>query len=135
MAGLRAQDTPPVELGIDVLTSNNFKGLEGKRVGLLTNQSGVNRFGVSTIDVLRNAPNVKLVALYAPEHGLYGAELAGDYVANTKDPQTGLPVYSLFGPNRKPTPYRINDIDVMVFDIQDIGCRIYSFISTMGLAM
>jgi len=126
---------PAVELGIDVLAANHFAGLEGKRVGLLTNQSGVNGAGLSTIDVLRDAPNVKLVALYAPEHGLYGAEIAGDYVANTKDARTGLPVYSLFGPNREPTADMLKDIDVMVFDIQDIGCRSYTFISTMGLAM
>ena len=124
-----------VELGIDVLASNGFKGLEGKRVGLLTNQSGVNRLGVSTIDVLRAAPNVKLVALYAPEHGVYGAEKAGAPVQNAKDARTGLPVWSLYDDTRKPTPEMLKDIDVMVFDIQDIGCRSYTFISSLGLAM
>jgi uncharacterized protein YbbC (DUF1343 family) len=124
-----------VELGIDVLAANHFQGLEGKRVGLLTNQSGVNRYGISTIDVLRGAPNVQLVALYAPEHGVYGADLAGADVANAKDARTGLPVFSLYGDTRKPTPDMLKGIDVLVFDIQDIGCRSYTFISSMGLAM
>ena len=130
-----APPAPAVDLGIDVLASNHFAGLEGKRVGLLTNQSGVNGQGRSTIDVLREAPNVKLVALYAPEHGIYGAELAGDSVADAKDARTGLPVFSLYGDTRKPTPEMLKGIDVMVFDLQDIGCRSYTFISTMGLAM
>lgn len=126
---------PRVELGIDVLASNDFRGLEGKRVGLITNPTGVSSSGRSTIDILRSAPNVKLVALYAPEHGVYGAELAGDYVAFTKDARTGLPVYSLYGPTRKPTPDMLKNIDVLIYDIQDIGCRSYTFISTLGLAM
>lgn len=126
---------PAVDLGIDVLTANHFQGLEGKRVGLLTNQSGVNKLGVPTLEVLRAAPNVKLTALYSPEHGLYGAEKAGAIVKGQKDDRTGLTVYSLYGDTRKPTPDMLQDIDVMVFDIQDIGCRSYTFISTMGLAM
>lgn len=135
LAGAVAQAKPKVELGIDVLAANQFRGLEGKRVGLITNQTGVSASGRSTVDILKAAPNVNLVALYAPEHGVYGAELAGDYVASTKDARTGLPVFSLYGPNRKPTPAMLKDIDVLVYDIQDIGCRSYTYISTMGLAM
>ena len=127
--------TPVVELGIDTLVKFKFKGLEGKRVGLLTNQTGVNARGVSTIDVLRADKEVNLVALYSPEHGLYGAELAGDAVSDTKDVRTGLPVYSLHGTTRKPTPAMLKGIDVLLYDLQDIGCRSYTYISTMGLAM
>ncbi|SDU27921.1 Uncharacterized conserved protein YbbC, DUF1343 family [Verrucomicrobium sp. GAS474] len=124
-----------VRLGIDVLAADDFKALAGKRVGLITNQSGVNRKGISTIDVLRAAPNVKLVALYGPEHGVYGAEHAGLYVASSVDTRTSLPVYSLYGDTKKPTPDMLKDIDVLVLDIQDIGARSYTFIGTMALAM
>lgn len=126
---------PKVLPGIDVLASHNFKGLEGKRVGLITNPTGVAASGKSTVDVLRAAPGVKLVALFAPEHGVYGSELAGNYVATTVDARTRLPVFSLYGPTRKPTPAMLKNIDVLVYDIQDIGCRSYTYISTMGLAM
>jgi uncharacterized protein YbbC (DUF1343 family) len=126
---------PVVELGIDTLVKFNFKGLEGKRVGLITNQTGVNSRGISTIDVLRNSKQVNLVALYSPEHGLYGAELAGDQVSDTKDLRTGLPVYSLHGATRKPTQAMLRGVDVLLYDLQDIGCRSYTYISTMGLAM
>ncbi|MCS7063044.1 MAG: DUF1343 domain-containing protein [Methylacidiphilales bacterium] len=124
-----------VVLGIDVLASNQFRGLEGKKVGLITNQSGVNELGISTVDILRQAPQVNLVALFAPEHGIYGAEPAGEYVPTLKDEYTGLTVYSLYGPTRKPTPEMLRGIDVLVFDIQDIGSRSYTYISTLGLAM
>ena len=124
-----------VKLGIDFLEANNFKGLEGQRVGLITNQTGVNAAGVSTKMVLFRAPQVKLVALYAPEHGLNGVVWAGEKVSNAKDQETGLPVYSLYGDTRKPTPEMLENIDVLIYDIQDIGCRSYTFISTMGLAM
>lgn len=127
--------TPQIELGIDTLVKFHFKGLEGKRVGLITNQTGVNARGVSTIDILRKAKEVNLVALFSPEHGLYGAELAGDAVSNTKDLRTGLPVYSLHGETRKPTPAMLKGLDVLLYDLQDIGCRSYTYISTMGLAM
>ncbi len=124
-----------VLLGIDVLAANQFRELTGKRVGLITNQSGVNSQGIATIEVLRRAPQVNLVALFAPEHGLYGAELAGEYVLTHKDQATGLTVYSLYGPTRKPTPQMLRGIDVLIFDMQDIGSRSYTYISTMGLAM
>ncbi len=133
MVGLQAK--PVVELGIDVLAGNQFKGLEGKRLGLITNQTGVNAAGVSTIDVLRANKDLNLVALFAPEHGLYGAEAAGDDVATIVDPRTNLPVYSLFGSTRKPTQEMLKNIDVLIYDLQDIGCRSYTYISTLGLAM
>ena len=124
-----------VMTGIDVLEQQAFKCLQGKRVGLITNPTGVNRHLVSTVDVLNNAPGVNLVALYGPEHGVRGDVHAGDKVDNIKDAKTGLPVYSLYGKTRKPTAEMLKDIDVLVYDIQDIGCRSFTFISTMGLAL
>jgi len=125
----------PVKLGIDVLEDRQFAGLKGKRVGLITNATGIDSHGVSTVDVLRRAPGVHLVALYGPEHGVYGSDWAGTYVPSSTDAHTGLPVYSLYGPTKKPTPAMLKGIDVLVYDIQDIGCRSYTFISTLGLAM
>jgi uncharacterized protein YbbC (DUF1343 family) len=124
-----------VELGIDVLEQRQFSDLRGKRVGLITNATGIDSHGESTVDVLWKAPGVRLVALFGPEHGVYGADWAGQYVESSTDAHTGLPVYSLYGPTRKPTPEMLKDIDVLVYDIQDIGCRSYTFISTLGLAM
>ena len=121
--------------GIEVLKADNFKILEGKRVGLITNPTGVDNSLKSTIDILFEAPNVNLVALYGPEHGVRGDVHAGDKVDNSTDPSTGLPVYSLYGKTRKPTPEMLKDIDVLVYDIQDIGCRSFTYISTMGVAM
>jgi uncharacterized protein YbbC (DUF1343 family) len=124
-----------VKVGIDVLEDHQFAELKGKRIGLITNATGIDSHGVSTVDVLRHAPGVQLVALFGPEHGVYGADWAGQYVASSTDAHTGLPVYSLYGPTRKPTPEMLKGIDILVYDIQDIGCRSYTFISTMGLAM
>ena len=124
-----------VKTGIEVLRSQNFKILEGKRVGLITNPTGVDSHLKSTIDILFEAPNVKLVALFCPEHGVRGNAYAGDKVDNVTDPKTGLPVFSLYGKTRKATPEMLKDIDVLVYDIQDNGCRSFTFISTMGLAM
>lgn len=124
-----------VVLGSEVLAARGFRELQGKRVGLLTNPSGVNRRGTSTIALLRDAPGVRLVALYGPEHGIDGKARAGDAVAGKVDPQTGLPVHSLYGATRKPTPEMLQGIDVLVYDLQDNGCRSYTYISTMGLAM
>jgi len=122
-----------VELGIDVLEQNNYALLRGKRVGLVTNQTSVDSRGNKTRVLLHQHCN--LVALYTPEHGLSGTEKAGRYVKSRKDPLTGLPAYSLYGPTRKPTPAMLRGIDVLVFDIQDIGCRSYTYISTMGKCM
>ena len=130
--GLSAQKTMT---GIEVLKKDNFKILEGKRVGLITNPTGVDNSLKSTIDILFEAPNVNLVALYGPEHGVRGDVHAGDKVENSTDPSTGLPVYSLYGKTRKPTPEMLKGIDVLVYDIQDIGCRSFTYISTMGVAM
>jgi uncharacterized protein YbbC (DUF1343 family) len=132
MPGLQAA---PVKLGIDVLEDRQFAELQGKRVGLITNATGIDSHGESTVDILRRAPGVRLVALFGPEHGVYGANWAGAYVPSSIDPHTGLPVYSLYGPTRKPTPEMLRGIDILVYDIQDIGCRSYTFISTLGLAM
>jgi uncharacterized protein YbbC (DUF1343 family) len=118
-----------------MLRENKFKLLEGKRIGLITNPTGVDRDLKSTIDILFEAPNVNLVALYSPEHGIRGDYDAGEEFNNVPDPQTGLPVYSLYGKNKKPSPEILQGIDVLVYDIQDIGCRSYTYISTMGLAM
>src|ERR1035437_126580 len=124
-----------VKLGNEVLAAEQFKVLQGKRVGLLTNPSGVNRHLVSTIDVLRAAPGVKLVGLFGPEHGVYGAVGAGDTVADTTDARTGLPAYSLYGKTFRPTPEMLAGLDAIVYDLQDTGCRSYTFVSSMGVAM
>lgn len=126
---------PVVKTGIEVLRESGFKKLTGKRVGLVTNPSGVDRHLNSTIDILFNAPGVNLVALYGPEHGVRGDVYAGGKVTDTRDAVTGLPVYSLYGATRKPTPEMLEGIDIMVYDIQDVGVRSYTFISTLGLVM
>ena len=117
-----AQDVK-VKTGIEVLRERNFDVLQGKRVGLCTNPTGVDRHLVSTIDILWEADNVNLVALYGPEHGVRGNIYAGDHVDNEVDARTGLKMYSLYGKTSKPTQEMMDEIDVMVYDIQDIGCR------------
>jgi uncharacterized protein YbbC (DUF1343 family)/CubicO group peptidase (beta-lactamase class C family) len=119
--------------GIDVLARDRFKQLAGMRVGLVTNQTGRDRAGRSTIDVLYKAPSVKLVALFSPEHGIRGG--ADEKVSDSKDEQTGLPIYSLYGETRRPTPEQLKDLDAVVFDVQDIGTRFYTYISTLGYVM
>jgi len=116
--------------GIDVLERDNFKPLAGMRIGLVTNHTGRNREGKQTIDVLSKAPGVKLVALFAPEHGIRG--LADDKISDSKDDATGLPIYSLYGETRRPKPEQLKDLDALVFDIQDVGVRFYTYISTLG---
>ena len=124
-----------VMTGIEVLRQDGFELLKGKRVGLITNPTGVDRNLKSTVDILFEAPDVQLVALYGPEHGVRGDIPAGEKVENQVDAKTGLKVHSLYGKTRKPTPEMLQGIDVLVYDIQDIGCRSYTFISTMGLVM
>src|SRR5438876_4380943 len=124
-----------VQLGSEVLSATGFKELQGKRVGLITNPSGVSRKGESTIDLLRRAPAVKLVALFGPEHGIYGDVKAGENIRDKTDPRTGLSVHSLYGATRKPTLPMLKGLDALVYDLQDTGVRSYTFISTMGLAM
>ena len=122
-----------VYLGIDVLEERNFSALAGKRVGLITNQTGFNRDAISDIDILFNSKECKLVALFSPEHGIRG--VADERVNSGTDEKTGLPIYSLYGKTSKPTPEMLENIDVLVFDIQDIGTRFYTFIGTMAKAM
>ena len=124
-----------VQPGNEVLAASGFKVLKGKRVGLITNPSGINRNLDSTIDVLRNAPGVNLVALFGPEHGIYGDVPAGDKINGRGDQRTGLPVHSLYGATRKPTPEMLKGLDAVVYDLQDTGCRSYTYISTMGVSM
>ena len=124
-----------VMTGVEVLREDGFAQLKGKRVGLVTNPSGVDRNLNSTIDILNKAPDVKLVALFGPEHGVRGDVYAGGKVSDSVDAATGLTVYSLYGSTRKPTPEMLEGIDVMVYDIQDVGVRSYTFISTLGLVM
>ena len=124
-----------VKPGIEVLRDNGFEQLRGKRVGLITNPTGIDNSMRSTIDILHAAPDVRLVALFAPEHGVRGDYAAGAAVASTTDPATGVPVYSLHGKTLKPTAAMLKNVDVVVYDIQDIGARSYTFISTMGAAM
>ena len=126
---------PVVKTGIEVLRDRGFEGLTGKRVGLVTNPSGVDHLLNSTVDILFNAPGVELVALYGPEHGVRGDLYAGDHVKDSRDEVTGLPVYSIYGATRKPTKEMLQGIDIMVYDIQDVGVRSYTFISTLGLVM
>ena len=103
---------------------SDFEILKGKRVGLVTNPTGVDRYLRSTVDILFKAPGVTLAALFGPEHGVRGEFTAGEYVTSEKDPVTGLPVYSLYGKTRKPAPEMLRDLDVIVYDVQDIGSQI-----------
>jgi uncharacterized protein YbbC (DUF1343 family) len=124
----------PVLTGIDVLVRDGFKPLQGRRVGLITNRTGVNRERVSTIDLLHKAPGVQLLALFSPEHGLR-AEL-DEYVPSSRDEKTGLPIHSLYGRGKyKPLPEQLQGLDTLVYDIQDVGVRYYTYITTLGLAM
>src|SRR5215510_11446692 len=125
-----AGSSTKVLTGIDVLERDNFKQLAGMRLGLVTNHTGRDREGRQTIDVLSKAPGVKLVALFSPEHGIRG--VADDKVSDTKDEATGLPIYSLYGETRRPTAEQLKDLDALVYDIQDIGARFYTYISTLG---
>jgi uncharacterized protein YbbC (DUF1343 family) len=119
--------------GIDVLEKENFARLKGKKVGLVTNHTGRDRAGQATIDLLAHADGVTLVALFSPEHGIRGA--VDETVNDAKDEKTGLPVYSLYGPRHKPTAELLKGIDTLVYDIQDVGCRYYTYISTLGLIL
>lgn len=127
--------TPVVKPGVEVLRDGGFEALRGKRVGLITNPTGVDNALRATVDILNDAPDVELVALFAPEHGVRGDVTAGAKVADTTDPSTGVKVYSLYGATRRPTAAMLRDVDAVVYDIQDNGCRSYTFISTMANAM
>lgn len=121
--------------GIDVLERDDFSILENKRIALITNQTGVNKKLVSTVDLLSKSKNVELVAVFSPEHGFRGIGKAGETINDFFDSTTGIKYYSLYGKRNKPTPEMLSDIDAIVYDVQDIGCRSYTYISTLGLAM
>ena len=120
--------------GIDVLEKENFKRLENMRIGLVTNHTGRNRTGRQTIDILFGKPTFKLSALFAPEHGIRG-QLDQEKISDSIDEKTGLPIYSLYGETRRPKPEHLKDLDALVFDIQDIGVRFYTYISTLQNVM
>ncbi|MCU0705716.1 MAG: DUF1343 domain-containing protein [Fimbriiglobus sp.] len=132
-AGELTSRRSPVSTGLDMLEKENFASLKGRTVALVTNHTGRTSSGKSVIDLLHKADGVKLVALFSPEHGIRG-EL-DEKVADGKDEKTGLPVFSLYGERRKPTAEQLKGIDTVIYDIQDIGCRFYTYISTLGLVM
>ncbi|MCM2268273.1 MAG: DUF1343 domain-containing protein [Elusimicrobiales bacterium] len=122
--------------GLDVLERDGFKQLAGLRVGLITNHTSVDQNGVNAVDAFHKAGNFTLAAIFSPEHGFRGTEEGGVYIASSTDPATGVPVHSLYGKGRqRPTPEMLKGLDVLVFDIQDIGARFYTYLTTMGYAM
>jgi uncharacterized protein YbbC (DUF1343 family) len=125
----------PVRPGIEVLLSDSLHLVEGKRVGLVTNHTGIDSEGVATIDRLHDHTGIDLVALYSPEHGIRGMAEAGEHVEDGRDAASGLPIHSLYGSTLKPTPEMLAGVEVLLFDIQDIGTRYYTYIYTMALAM
>ena len=134
-AGIAAQVAGETRPGIEVLLADSIHLVEGLRAGLVTNHTGIDRRGVSTIDLLHRDARLELVALYSPEHGIRGEAEAGELVDGGKDPRTGLPIHSLYGATRKPTPEMLEGVEVLLFDIQDIGARYYTYVYTMALAM
>lgn len=131
----QAPDTSTFKLGDDILLEKYSHLIDGKRIGLITNQTGVNSNGTSMIDVLASYPGASLTALYSPEHGLDGKAKAGAYVTSYTHPTLKIPVYSLYGTTRMPTPAMLKNVDVLIFDMQDIGARSYTFMSTMNYCM
>lgn len=132
-AGSTASAVATIQCGIDVLKADHFKLLQGQRVAVVTNQTGLDAQGTHLVELLAGAKNVKLVKIFSPEHGLYG--VLDEKVADATDPKTGLHVYSLYGDVRKPTAKMLEGVDVLVFDIEDAGARYYTYISTLGLCM
>lgn len=132
--GCSPEKDPSVEVGAEVLAADGFRALDGERVGLIVNHTA----RVDTahlIDRIDRAPNVQLEALFGPEHGLRGTKGAGETVADGRDTRTGVPIYSLYGDTRRPTSTEVQGLDALVFDVQDVGARFYTYITTMGLAM
>ena len=132
--GCLSTDSRPVRSGAEVLAARDFAAVSGKRVGLIVNHTA----RVDTahlIDRVDRSPNVELGALFGPEHGLRGTAGAGETIADGRDQKTGVPVYSLYGDTRQPTPEELEGLDALVFDVQDVGARFYTYITTMGLAM
>ena len=127
-------DHDVTQLGIEVLLRDSLHVLQGKRVGLITNHTGRDRNGTSTIDLLHRAPGVRLTALFAPEHGIRGVAQDGVKIASGVDSATGIPIYSLYGDTRVPTADMLRDVDVVAYDIQDVGARVYTYVWTMALS-
>ena len=121
--------------GLDVAERQGFSQFAGKRVGIITNQTGVDRRGKSGVDVLFNSDKVKLVSIFSPEHGFRGTAEGGTHIASSTDPVTGLPIHSLYGNTRRPTSAMLAGLDVLVFDIQDVGARFYTYLTTMAMCM
>jgi len=134
-AGAPAARTGPVRPGLDVLLTDSAHLVRGRRVGLITNRSGVTRDGRSAIDALSALEGVELVTLFSPEHGIRGVAAEGEWIGDEVDAASGLPVVSLYGGSRAPTPEALADLDALVFDLQDIGARYYTYVSTMAYAM
>ncbi len=133
VSGLSHAQSKGVLTGLDVLVRDKFAPLANRKVGVITNHTGVDREGRSLIELLHDAPNIELVAIFSPEHGLKG--LLDERVADSEDPLTGLTVYSLYGETRRPSDAMLDGVDTLVFDIQDIGARFYTYIATMAYAM
>lgn len=125
--------TPKMKTGLDVLSEENFVRLDGKRIGLISNHSAVDRDGNSILELMKQSDNVNLAAIFAPEHGFGGS--AEEQIKDQKDPQTGLMIYSLYDDTKRPTKEELEGIDLLIFDIQDIGARFYTYTSTMAMCM
>jgi uncharacterized protein YbbC (DUF1343 family) len=134
LTGCEPETEPPVQTGAEVLAENHFAALDGARVGLIVNHTA-RVDTVHLIDRIDQAPNVELGVLFGPEHGLRGTAGAGEKIADGRDERTGAPVYSLYGETLRPTPSEMEGLDALVFDVQDVGARFYTYITTMGLAM
>lgn len=132
---LHSQKQPTIRTGLDVVVATDFSDFTGKRVGLVTNHTGIDRDGRHIADLFKQAKGAELVALFGPEHGVRGQAEAGAKIASGIDSLTGVKVYSLYGEINKPTAAMLQNIDVLIFDIQDVGARFYTYISTMALAM
>ncbi|HPO82926.1 MAG TPA: DUF1343 domain-containing protein, partial [bacterium] len=130
-----ALSKPSLKLGLEVLLAERPELVRGKHIGLITNQTGVDSKLKSNISLFLEESGINLVALFAPEHGIRGERPAGEYVESYTDEETKLPVYSLYGKTRKPTKDMLKGIDLLIFDMQDVGVRHYTYISTMALAM
>lgn len=136
LLGIGCENTSrKIYTGLDCLEKNSFSELNERRVGLITNQTGLNQHGIQNVDLFLASPHVNLKAVFSPEHGFEGKVKAGEKIMSERESNSGIRFYSLYGKTRKPTPKMLRDIDVLVFDIQDIGLRSYTYMSTMGLAM
>ncbi len=135
LPGRTDEKNPPIKLGLDVLMEERLDLLKEKKVGVITNQTGVDSKGNFIIDLLKNLPQIKLVAIFGPEHGIRGQIEGGLTITTDKDEKTNVPIYSLYGDTQKPTVDMLQGIDVLLFDIQDVGSRFYTYISTMSLCL